>query len=251
MATFTVNGAVTSYRSAIVSGENTLLLYGQAETFSKGAPVVMYFHSASANELQPITGYTSAANYVHYLARHGYIVASANYGGSNNWGNAASSTVADSLYTWATANLTSSTSVGLWGVSMGFMTAVNWWNANQTKVGAVLGVVPVANASNFYTDNAGAQASMDAAYAGSFATNGSSRSPHLVLPSITGTSVKLKLYYSSTDASVRPADTTAMASTAGCSLTDLEPAVPSGHAAFNSPSINQPDIVAHFGALTP
>lgn len=240
-------GCATHYRTGVVTGESSLVMFGRGEKFDGTSPGILFFHGVASTALEPITFYTLGATYLPQLANRGFIIVSSLWGSSANWGNAASVTAAAEARTWLLANGAKNGPLGVYGVSHGFMTAANWWDANPTHVGAFVGVVPVANASNGYDDNPTMQAGMNAAYGGDFATNGAPRSPHLILADRAGTPGGF--YYSSEDTVIRPTDVTSLAATLGCDATDVEPASPSGHLSWLSSAISQRELIDLFSVL--
>jgi hypothetical protein len=253
-------GAFQQYRSDVVAGEQTVIMADRCEKFDGTSPVILYCHGAThtATEIQTFfedsydeTGVVSHPSFTlpQLLAEQGFIICSSLWGSATNWGNASSVTKMQEAVTWLGSNGADVSRLGLWGVSMGFMTASNYWNAHQSAVEVVFGQVPVCNASNIYTDNVSLQAGMNAAYSGSFATNGASRSPHLILPGITGAGAKLRLHYSSADVVTRSADAAALVSALGATGIDVEPAVPSGHGSWLSSTQDEQVILEHFAVL--
>lgn len=239
-------GCAARYMTGIVTGETSLMFFGRNESFDGTSPGVLYCHGVNSNERELLL-YTLGATYVPQLVKRGFIVVASAWGGTTNWGNAASVATLVEARTWLIANGAKNGPLGVWGVSMGFMTAATWWDANPTHVGAFLGVVPTTHAQNVYDDNAGAQAGMDAAYSGDFATNGAPRSPHLILADRSGTPGFL--VYSSDDTIIRPADVASMATILDCDAVDVEPSIPDGHGAWQGPGYDQRDIVEMFSVL--
>lgn len=241
-------GCASRYRPGVTGSEVSLVLHSRRERFDGTSPLILYCHGVNSTALEPQL-YDDGLTLPQIVAEAGFIVISSLWDSATNWARAAAVTAMEGAVTWGQNNGAKSGPIGLWGVSMGFMTLANYWSAHPADVGKVFGAVPVCNASNVYSDNAGLQAGMDAAYGGSFATNGASRSPHLLLPDITGAGAKLRLHYSSSDAVIRAADVTALVAAVGATAADVEPATPSGHSSWSAPSNDEAAIVAHFATM--
>lgn len=137
----------------------------------------------------------------------------------NTWGNAAAMTAIDAAVNWATAasgkpaGMTAYDVVpgGLGpvimiGVSMGGASTLNYAARNPAKVRAILGIVPVADVNDVYTNNRGGWAAdIDLAYAGNWTANGQGAAPsYNPASNIPGAlkALPLSMYYSAGDATV-------------------------------------------------
>lgn len=209
------------YSTGVVTAENTYLMYSKAERWNGTSPAVLAFHGATTSETwcTPIQGSGANHSYLQKLASKGYIVVSGMFS-SDAWGNAAGTSGVLEAYNWTQANGAKTGKVGLYAGSMGVSVACNFWLSNQAKVGAYCFIVPAANLGNVYTDNASLQASMDAAYAGSYALNGTTHSPHqMTLP----TTCPGVVWYASDDTVIRTADSTSFAAQLGVAAVDIGP----------------------------
>lgn len=139
-----------------------------------GRPLILGNHGAGGD-------YTTfkAAGYqriVQPILEAGWDMATPSYGQA--WGNSTVPIRAESAVARAVTRGSDATPVVLFGYSMGglgaFSTAVR---SATLDVAGIVAVAPVTDLDWFYTNNAGNQASIDAAYGGSYATNGNGFNP--------------------------------------------------------------------------
>ena len=136
-------------------------------------------------------------------------VLSIDAGGAQAWGNStAVARVGDAVtYLQGTLGAKSGT-VLLIGASMGAVTALNYARANPTKVGCVVGIIPVIDLNDMVTNNRGSlAANINTAYGTySEATHGPTYNPANYAASLT---TPTRLYYASDDATAIPGAVTA------------------------------------------
>lgn len=137
------------------------------------------------------------------------------------WGNDASQTdIGNAITRLAAQTGAPSTKVCLVGVSMGGLTALRYAINNPTKVACVVGIIPLTNLVYMYENNVGgSQAEIATAWGvtapAALPTNADIQSQADLL------TVPTKLYYSGSDATIRPVDTTGFASAAGTPITPV------------------------------
>lgn len=143
------------------------------------------------------------------IANAGIPVVSAEFGGQA-WGNPNAMTLGDNAITYMNAVCgTRTDKVIVMGGSMGAYTALRFAKMNPTKVLAVAGMVPLTNMTYFYA-NVGGTADDEIAAAWGVAV-GSALPAASQIQEVAGTAftdIPIKLWYSSSDAIVRPIDTT-------------------------------------------
>lgn len=228
------------YGSAIVTGEASYMLFPKSGYTTK-TPAILAFHNATGNALfcDPIRDANNGNHYyLQKLADKGFVIISNPWTG-DPYGASALDTAADQAYTWAQTNAKPGP-VGIYGWSAGAANGMNWFKRNPTKVGAMAFSQPSANLTNLYADNAALQAGMDAAYAGNFAANGTSNSPHLIAASLPV--VPRLIWYSTSDSVIRPADSTALAA----SLNTEPVSVGASHTALTSKHADPAQLVSVF-----
>lgn len=130
-------------------------------------------------------------------------------GGAQAWGNAtAVARVGDAVtYLQGTLGAKSGT-VLLVGASMGALTASNYAKANPSKVGCVVGIIPVVDLNDMVTNNRGGlAANINTAYGTySEATHGATYNPATYAASFT---TPTRLFYASDDTTAIPGAVTA------------------------------------------
>lgn len=180
--------------------------------------------------------------HVQFLAEHGFAVLSIDAGGGLTWGNAASQTALGNAIAWARAQgfCSPTAKVLLLGYSMGGAVALNYAKDHPTVVAGVIGEAPTVDLDGMYP---GFAAEMDAAYGGSYAANGASRSPMRFAAAL---AVPIRLYSGVDDATVPNAMVHAFhdALTVEKQVIDL----PGGHTGFWG-YIDQRDLLGWVGSL--
>jgi pimeloyl-ACP methyl ester carboxylesterase len=175
---------------------------GPASAFngSGSAPGVVYCHGYGEVSFSP----TNSANTGQYplfnaLANQ-FAVASGDFS-NDAWGNSTSVGNVGTTKTWMQSAMgAQSGKVGLVGVSMGALTALNYAKANPSSVACVVCVLPAIDLNDFATNNTGGYgASANAAYGGTYSdgTYGSSSNPYYYAASFP--SIPVHLYYSTAD----------------------------------------------------
>lgn len=241
MATW-IEGCATSRRTGIVTGETSLLMYARRERFDGTSPGILFFHGVNQPGYEVLTLFLYGATYLQQVINRGFIIVSSLWGSAANWGDSTSVTRAAEARTWLLANGAKNGPIGLWGASMGWFTAANYWDANPTHVGAAVGVVPVIDYAHFWEDSGGV-GDPDAGIV--------ARNPSTVLADRADT-IPGRLIYSSEDEVVRPVDVTDHADMLGFDTEDIEqegPETPTGHLSWLSPGYDQTAIVDLFSVL--
>lgn len=152
-----------------------------------GMPVILYFHSAGGNGAQPllfpvsgsITNNPFGAT-MKALVEAGYMIFSADAGGTDTWGNDTVIARGAEMKTYAQAHGGASGKVVVMGASMGGAGAMAYTRANLSSVSCLLLFGPVADLQDIVTNNRGGLASRcNGAYAGGYSdgTYGATHSP--------------------------------------------------------------------------
>lgn len=140
--------------------------------------------------------------------------------GGNQWGNDLAMGCIDTAITYMAAQASvPATKVCLLGVSMGGLTAIRYAMLHPDKVAAVVGIIPLTNLVGFYNANAGSQAEIAAAWG--VATGAALPAAADIQSQAASLTVPTRIYYSSADTTVIPADTTAFATAAGVPAIDV------------------------------
>jgi pimeloyl-ACP methyl ester carboxylesterase len=206
-----------------------------SSTYRSGGPLVVVCHGFSATP----SNYSPPANRrdLDLLAETGCVVAIGALGGGSTWGNDTFLARLADIRTWAASAWGADlTRMALIGDSMGGMGALNYAWRNPTLVKAVALRVPVVAADALHDrDPSGLGAGIDAAYGGTAAwenTHKAQRDPSLNTASITAFGVdKVRIWYSTNDPTVLPADITSFTAATGVR------AVPLGDVAHQEASI--------------
>lgn len=151
-------------------------------------------------------------------------VISAAFGGAEQWGNDTTQTRIGQAWTQVKSQLGTKTDkfVGI-GISKGALALLNYARNNPSNVAAIVGIVPVVNLTNFYADNAASQTNIDAAYtdhAGYLAAL-ATHDPNLNTATHLSQAIPMKLFYGTSDASIRSADVTSFASAVGATAQSM------------------------------
>lgn len=174
-------GTNSRFATGIVTGESSYVLTSKREQWDGTSRVVLACHNATGNALfaDPVRAANNGVHpYLAYLASQGNIVISSLWGG-DLYGNDTQTSLLKEAADWGQANGGLNAPVGLFGWSAGACSALNFWRRFPAEVHTVSLVTPIANLTNAYADNASLQASIDAAFGGSYATNGTTFSPSL------------------------------------------------------------------------
>lgn len=174
-----------------------------------GVRGVIYCHGANgwATSCRDYTN-VGELNLVNAIAEH-FPVLSIDAGGTQAWGNTTAIARVGDAVTYAHGTLGwKSGTVLLVGGSMGALTALNYARANPSKVGAIVGLIPVIDLNDMVTNNRGGlAANIHAAYGGYVeATHGASHNPATYAASFT---TPTRLFYASDDTVTVPGATTA------------------------------------------
>lgn len=138
------------------------------------------------------------------------------------WGNDAEVTDVGNAFDYLVAETgVPDTKVFLIGASMGGVAMIRWANANPTKVAGIVGIIPLTNLAYFYANNiggAGAQigTAWGVTYPAALPAGSDTQAMAASLAGIPG-----RIYYSGSDATIRPVDSTGFASAAGWTATNL------------------------------
>lgn len=201
---------------------------------SKSAPgkgrLISLHHGYGGDGSSPIL-YTGWYEMTRVLCELGFVVLGTDCGGQL-WGSDTSVARSLDLYNWALANAPvpnsesrGSSKILSMGASMGNGSAMNFANQHQAISAGVVGFWPLANLDNFYASAGGsAQASIDAAFGGSYAVNGHAHSPHrlAVILGALSPAIPAWFYYSTGDAVIAPADVVAMGAAYGSEATLIQ-----------------------------
>lgn len=228
----TTAGSQTRYLlDTLVAGERSYIFHGPAERFDGTSPLVIAGHGADGNELfcDPVHGGGVNHRYCQAIADRGFIVASSWWTGEP-WGSAAGvASIEEARVNRAAIGAKATGPIGFYSGSMGALNALNYWNDHPSNVGALVLVVPASNIDHAYDDLTDQQADIDAAYGGSYASNGHARSPHRFAGDLPARPVGI--WGANDDASIRWADTLVLAELLGIEAIDI---APGGHAALGN-----------------
>lgn len=199
-------------RYANVGGGEFVMRYvphGHREGSGGTRKLVLFCHGSGgdAQQIEPSTSSSTPGGLYlvcKELVRFGYVVASYTYSSTTNWGNSTSIAQLDTNLTYAASNFgVAVNKVAFLCYSMGHVTAANWARTNSAKVAAIVGVAPSTDVDYHYAN--GHSAAIDAAYGGSWATNGGNNfDPINSTASIN--SIPWKGYAGDSDTTVPPGD---------------------------------------------
>ncbi len=200
---------------------------------------------ASAIDGAPSPAFASLTRLFSELAGDQAVVFVPSGGGTELWGNA--TTVAAYHAAIAYAHTTNGTTnpATIVGVSMGFVAAVNLASTWPGDVERIIGIVPASDLTDIVNNNRGGRAaSVNAAYGGSYATNGTATNPVTLAPSMT---VPLHVWYGSADTSVVQSTVDAMLAAWG-GTTDANLVIGGAHGNTTYDAIDRPAVLAFAAA---
>lgn len=210
------------YTTGYTGSEVAIVMHGRQ---MPGGTAVIACHGllAGASQFQGTEGYV-----LRELAdRYEVTSVAADVGGTATWGNDTAIAAVDTLVahmgsTWNTRT----TTVAFYGISMGALLALNWALRNPTKISALALLAPVVSLQGIHDrDPAGATASIETAYtdgAGYLAalpTHDPSTAANLV--ALRALAPRTRLWYSTDDTTVVPAEVLAYAAATGCALDSM------------------------------
>jgi pimeloyl-ACP methyl ester carboxylesterase len=165
--------------------------------------------------------------YLELAEEHDFIVVTGDWGGATNWGNptTAVGAVAGAL-TLLDGLGVDTTTVDLYGGSMGALTACNWARGNTASVRTLALVAPATNLPYFHDTFLGGTyaTEINTAYGDSSAYTAAlptSNPLQYAATDLNGEGFPIKVWYSTGDEVVRPIDTTDFATAAGASISTL------------------------------
>lgn len=188
-----------------------------ASGYQGGGPLVVVCHGAGGSHAT----YSPPAmrRDLDLLARSGCVVVVADLGGTNTWGNDSFLARVASARTYAqTVWDADLTRMALIGDSMGAMAALNYHWRNPTLVRCSALRIPVVAADALHDRTpAGLGALIDIAYGGAWEANVATRDPSAAGPAalIAGFAADVRVWYSTDDTTVLPADITAFTAATG------------------------------------
>ncbi|MGB4759396.1 MAG: hypothetical protein WBP26_05070 [Candidatus Saccharimonadales bacterium] len=171
---------------------------------------ILWHHGAGGETLlySPEFGQIQGRALMEMLVEAGYCIVSADYGGSQTWGNTANQAKITAAVDWLPAIGCRTDKVAFWGTSMGFTCVAKWVATHPTKVAALVGTIPCADAAWVYANSNGnptLATAMDAAYSpGSWASAAASTNPSssaIYMPIATN-HILTSLWYSSDDLTI-------------------------------------------------
>jgi alpha-beta hydrolase superfamily lysophospholipase len=207
-------------------------------------PAALFCHGRGTTPLE-VTDPTWGQGVSKALAEAGYPVLAGTLSGTAPWGNDASQAKLADARTYAQGTLgAASGKVGLVGLSMGALTALNWTRANPTLVACIALLIPVTDLDYLHANNVnGWAAEIEAAYTNLAGYNAAvathdpnqNTSSHASGPPI-------KVWYSSTDTSAVTARQQAFITAVGC------PSVSLGAVGHALTGLDAQQVVAFFQA---
>lgn len=201
-----------------VAGEGHTCVVGRYYKPDQKVRPAIYFTGGPGDDRDFLTAAGSGSQIAPRLAEKGIPVISAAFGGANQWGNDTAQTRIGQAWAQIKSQLNPRQDKFIAiGVSKGALAMLNYARNNPANVAAIVGIVPVVNLANFYSDNATAQASIDAAYtdhAGYLAAL-AAHDPAQNTAAHQSQAIPTKLIYGSADPSVRPADVAAFSAAVG------------------------------------
>ncbi|OEZ02327.1 hypothetical protein BIY45_02015 [Stenotrophomonas sp. BIIR7] len=142
----------------------------------------------------------------HAVTDAGYVMVSADLGGSRTWGNGtAMNRITDAVSYLHSLSGVAPGPVYLACQSMGGLNGLIWASRNKSSVRALSATIPVINLTDV-RDNSAYQATIDAAYAGGYsqAVYGAAHNPLTLAQSGALNDVPIKLWYGDSDTLCKP-----------------------------------------------
>lgn len=182
--------------------------FGSAIGYRSGATGVLTFHGRNGGG-QDLFSYTFGSVPLQMMMDAGYVVLSSSNGGSLNWGNDASQTqtTSDKATIQASPFNARSGKVFLSAFSMGGIAALRWAKNNPTLVHGLILIDTAADIDYFYTH--GYTAEIDTAYGGSAAYAAAKASVNPMANAASYANIPMRLFSTTDDTTVPPADNNA------------------------------------------
>lgn len=210
--------------SRIASGEYELVTTPRGG--GVGRPLVVVAHGAGGTPSTYMNPSTSPGIYrILHTLMETYATITTDFGGGHTWGNDTVLTRFDSILSWAASNLpgVTTSSVYIWGSSMGNWTALRCAADRSSQVRAVVANVPVCDINDIRNRNAlGARANIDAAWGVTYPTALPSNADLLTRAqggALAG--LPWKAFSSSGDTVCPPSTVTAMVSAIGATASNV------------------------------
>lgn len=216
-----MQGASIEYHP-VASGESRAFYKGPGFKGDGATPVMLGFHGFTGTFKDP-ANFETPEGYLVVAATAARVCCTASWGG-DAWGNLATvgtgGHVDTALAALAAVGAHTSDNIWLYGGSMGAAPACNWARRNLSKVSAMALIQPAVNLGRIHDENlfgVGA-AQIEAAYGGLIAWNTAKpqHNPIEYAAEFNG-QIPIRVWYSTGDGTINPADPPAFAALAGAS----------------------------------
>lgn len=234
----------SSYHEQIGAGIGALYQRERMAKPGRRLIVALHGHGGDALQFRPSQ---LPARVVRGLVEGGYDVISVACGQS--WGNDQHVSRALAARTWArTTGGSDGTRIALLGYSMGGLGSFNVATRNAGIVNGIIAVAPVVDLAYMY-GQAGFTASIDAAYGGSWPTNGAGRDPMTELaPTLAAIGTPLRLFYGGADNVVGVGKVPQFAAAVGPTAVATETASADDHTVLWN-NVSVPSVLAFLDGL--
>jgi len=214
-----------------------------ARTWRSGGRLVLVGHAIGGTAASIGDAYTLFPPLVRLferIANAGMVVITPDGGGTEQWMNATAVGALHAAVGWSATTFGTTSAVGL-GVSMG-NGALFRLQDDHGDLEAICGLIPLSDSDDVYdNDRGGNAASLDAAFAGDYTTNGAAFNPLVLAPGVT---VPWQAWYGSADTTVIASTVEALAA-AHAATTDLHEVDGGGHGNTTFDGID-PDTLIDF-----
>jgi pimeloyl-ACP methyl ester carboxylesterase len=240
-ATNTGNGAVSS-------GENFTTLLPKYPKPAGTMPGILYLHGNTGDSFEALRPELSPV--LSALVNAGYPILSGLWGGTSTWGNdtTLARITAGKTYLQGTMGAKAGKIV-LIGASAGGCGAMVWASQNPTLVSCLVGLLPVSDLNDIYTNNRGsAAANLSSCYSGGWsqATYGAAHNPVTIAAAGGLSSIKMRLFNGASDATVIPSTVQTLATLAGANT--VLTSVPGDHVWPTYAGIDAPTVLSFIQA---
>lgn len=212
-------------QSIYAAGDTGCVIRPIATPSTAVLPLVVWCHGHGTLAKAPFDPVNSGEYHLaHKLAAAGFVVVTADLGGTVSWGSAAAQAKISPLVTTARASWgASSGKFSLVGVSMGHTLAVDYAAANPTLVAKVAGILPVTDMEAIRTRNpSGFRAEIDTAWGVVYpAALPAGANPNGHAADLVSAAIGYKAWGASDDTISTQAEQSAFATAAGGTLVDL------------------------------
>jgi pimeloyl-ACP methyl ester carboxylesterase len=224
-----VSFAANTGIGAVTAGENYTILSPKYPKPAGTMPGILYLHGNTGDSFETLT--PQLVPIFTALSNAGYPILAGTWGGTSTWGNDTTLARISTGKTYLQSTMGAKAGkIVLIGASAGGCGAMVWASQNPTLVSCLVGMLPVSDLNDIYTNNRGsAAANLSSCYSGGWsqATYGAAHNPVTIAAAGGLSGIKMRLFNGASDATVIPSTVQALATSAGANT--ILTSVPGDH----------------------